>query len=432
MVRGRGWMPIGPSPLEGDLKFNGLVSSIAIHPWNPDIIYVGTGSGGLWKSINGGNTWNPLFDRQESLGVGEPGALAIDPSNPRIIYVGSSNRINKGTPNTVVTAPTGLYKSTDEGYSWIKLGSGYPSGNSGNAEDFDEQNINIIIVDPASPNTLYLASNHGVYQSVDGGVNWKRGMTSTGPIPDDDAQSLVLDASSVVGSRILYAGISSNGVFRSNDGGLNWTRILDGTTPAVQTALGTDTFGKVIVDIPPPTLTPNPAGVQIIYVSLQRIGASDNPVGIFISKDQGASWSMQASVDIPPKTQDGYSFHMAVDPGSPGDGINDIIYVGCVGQRRSDDSGNKFEIIHGGIHADTHAWAFIRMPAPSPSVVYNGNDGGLFKSLDKGAIWIPMNSGGIQTALFYNISSRPNTPGKGTHVGALKTTTSEQQPQQSV
>lgn len=276
-------MPIGPSPLEGDFKFNGLVSAIAIHPWNPDIIYVGTGSGGLWKSINGGNTWNPLFDRQESLGVGEPGALAIDPRNPRILYVGSSNRINRGTPNTVVAAPTGLYKSTDEGYSWIKLGSGYPSGNSGNAEDFDEQNINVIIVDPASPSTLYLASNRGVYQSIDGGVNWKRGMTSTGLI-SGDARSLVLDASSAA-ARILYAGISNNGVFRSNDGGLNWTRILDGTTPAVQTALGTDTFGKVIVDIPLPTLTPNPAGVQIIYASLQRIGTSDNPVGIFISKD---------------------------------------------------------------------------------------------------------------------------------------------------
>ena len=85
MVRGRGWIPIGPSPLEGDLKFNGLVSAIAIHPWNPDIIYIGTGGGGMWRSINGGENWTPLFDRQVSLGVGEPGALAIDPSNPNVL-----------------------------------------------------------------------------------------------------------------------------------------------------------------------------------------------------------------------------------------------------------------------------------------------------------------------------------------------------------
>jgi photosystem II stability/assembly factor-like uncharacterized protein len=414
-------MPLGPSPLEGDLQFNGLVSAIAIHPSNPDIIYIGTGSGGLWKSINGGETWNPLFDRQQSLGVGEPGALAIDPSNPNILYVGASNRINKGTPNTVVTGPTGLFKSTDEGYSWIRLGSDYPFGNSGNAEQFDEQNINVVIVDPASPSILYLASNRGVFRSIDGGVNWTRGMTPTGII-SGDAQSLVLDTSSAAASRILYAGISTNGVFRSNDGGLNWTRILDRTTPAVQTALGTDSFGKVIVDIAPPASTPNPAGVQNIYVSLERTGNQfdNNPVGIFISRDQGGTWSKQASVDIPPKTQNGYSFHMAVDPGSPGDGINDIIYVGCVGQRRSDDSGNKFEIIHPGIHADTHAWAFVRQPSPTPSIVYNGNDGGLFKSTDRGSTWIPINSGLIQTALFYNISLRPNTPGKGIQVGATQ------------
>ena len=111
---------------------------------------------------------------------------------------------------------------------------------------------------------------------------------------------------------------------------------------------------------------------------------------------------------------------MAVDPASPGDGINDIIYVGCVGQGRSDDSGNNFIRIHPGIHADTHAWAFVRQPSPTPSIVYNGNDGGLFKSMDRGATWVPLNSGGVQTGLFYNISLRPSTPGKGIQVGALQ------------
>ena len=104
-----------------------------------------------------------------------------------------------------------------------------------------------------------------------------------------------------------------------------------------------------------------------------------------------------------PEPQFDYAFHMAVDPGSPGDGINDIIYLGGVGQRRSDDSGNKFENISSGQHADTHAWAFFRRPYPSPSVVYCGNDGGLVKSTDKGPTWEPLNSGGLQTGLFYDL-----------------------------
>ena len=356
----------------------------------------------MWRSMDGGQRWMPLFDRQLTLGVGEPSGLAIDPNNTNILYLGTSNRINREP------RPAGIFKSMDGGYSWIKLGSGYPLGNIGNADQFFNQNINVIIVDPANSNTLYLASNFGVFRSTDGGLNWTRGMVPppTG-ILVGDTRSLILDTSAT-GSRILYAGISANGVFRSDDGGLNWRRILSITTPAVQTALGADSFGKVVVDIAPPISTPNPAGVQIIYVTLERTGnpSDNNPVGIFISRDQGVTWSKQSSINIPTRTQNGYSFHMAVDPASPGDGINDIIYVGCVGQRRSDDSGNNFTPIHPGAHADTHAWAFVRQPSPTPSIVYNGNDGGLVKSTDRGATWLALNSGGLQTGLFYNISDK--------------------------
>jgi hypothetical protein len=421
--KGRVWIPIGPSPLTEEhdnavFQFNGLVSAIAINPSNPNMIYIGTGSGGMWRSMDGGLTWVPLFDRQLALGIGGPGGIAIDPINANIVYVGTSGRINFSPPSA------GLFKSTDGGASWIRLGSGYPSGNIGNADQFfkpQPQFINVILVDPANSTTLYLASSTGVYRSTDGGLNWIRGRTPTGSIAGD-ARSLVLDTSAS-GQRILYTGISWNGVFRSNDGGLNWTQILDRTTPAVQAALGTDSFGKVVVDIAPPTSTPNPAGVQIIYVSLERIGSNNNQVGIFASRDQGATWLLQTSTNIPTNTntQGGYSLHMAVDPGSPGDGINDIIYLGCVGQARSDDSGNTFTKIHPGVHADTHAWAFVRQPSPTASIVYNGNDGGLAKSTDTGATWTLLSSGGLQTGLFYNIGIKPVPPGVlGVLLGALQ------------
>ena len=173
----------------------------------------------------------------------------------------------------------GLFKSIDGGYSWIRLGSGYPIGNTGNAQQFFDQNINVIIVDPANTNILYLASNIGIFRSTDGGLNWTQG-TTMGSFLSGDARSLVLDTSAA-GSRILYVGISAKGVFRSNDGGLNWTVILDQSTPAIQTAIGSGGFGKVVVDIPLPTSSPNPGGVQVIYVSLAGTGGAPDPVGIF-------------------------------------------------------------------------------------------------------------------------------------------------------
>lgn len=419
-LRGRAWIPIGPSPISKDIVINGLVSAIAINPSNPDIIYMGTGGGGMWRSMDGGVTWTPLFDRQLTLGVGGPSALAIDPDNTNIVYLGGSNRVSKSTPVTrLIRGQTGLFKSIDGGYGWIRVGSGYPLGNTGNAKQFFTQNINVIIVDPANSTTLYLASDVGLFRSTDRGLNWTQGRIPTGNLVGD-ARSLALDTSAT-GSRILYTGISGNGVFRSNDGGLNWARILDRNTPAVQAALGMDSFGKVLVDIAPPISPPNPVGVQIIYVSLERANPNKNdPVGIFISTDQGATWSQQTGTNLPNNCQGGYSFHMAVDPSSPGDGINDIIYIGCVGQCRSDDSGNTFTKINPGAHSDTHAWTFVRQPSPTPSIVYNGNDGGLVKSTDRGTTWTPLNSGGLQTGLFYNIDLRPNTPGIGVKVGALQ------------
>ena len=126
----------------------------------------------------------------------------------------------------------GLFKSTDGGASWVRLGAGYPSGNVGNAIQFANQSINVIIVDPANSNVVYLATVSGFFRSTDGGLNWTAGANGGG-----DARSLVLDTSTPAASRILYAGISGRGVFRSNDGGQNWTQILSGATAVVANAL---------------------------------------------------------------------------------------------------------------------------------------------------------------------------------------------------
>jgi hypothetical protein len=411
-LNGTVWAPIGPSPIsEGSKQDNGLVTVIAVNPNNAAIIYIGTAGGGTWRSRDGGATWTPLFDRQLALGIGEPGGIAIDPNNTDIVFVGTSERLlyqNTGIFGRPDSSQ-GLFKSVDGGNSWIQVGSGFPAANTGNATNFIGQWINVIIVDPANSQNLYLAASTGLYYSADGGQNWAAGAGVGG-----DARSLQLDLSSPAASRILYAGIVGSGAYQSTDGGQNWSQILSNTTPAVSAALVPPTtgFSKVIIAIAPPTSPPNPAGVQVLYVTLEGTGSTGfkDPIGVFLSTDQGATWTQQSASSLPKRTQGGYSFHMAVDPASPGDGVNDIIYFGTVSQAKSIDSGNSFSSLGVG-HADTHAWAFVPQPSPAPSIVFCGNDGGIDTSVDGGTTWNSLNSGGLQTGLFFNIDIKPDATG---------------------
>ena len=405
-LNGTVWAARGPSPMgEGSRQDNGLVSAIAVNPNDPNVIYQGTAGGGVWRSIDGGQHWIPQFDRQASLGIGEPAALAIDPNDTDTIYIGTSTRVAH-------QAQAGLFKSTDGGNSCVRLGSGYPDGNVGNAIGFASQSINVIMVDPADSQTVYLASTGGVFRSQDGGLNWTQGTGISG-----DVRSLVLDTSTPAASRVLHAGRAGRGAFTSTDGGQTWAQVLSASTPAVAAAVGAGGIGKVIVDIAPPATASGPAGVQVLYASMAGTGGAPDPVGFFISTDGGATWTQQSATNMPTKTQGSYSFHFAVDPASPGDGVNDIIYFGTVKQARSVDSGQNFTGLNG-LHADTHSWAFVPKPGGGQSTVYSGNDGGIFVSAD-GTNFSSLNSGGLQTGLFYNIDSKPDA-GADVIVGALQ------------
>jgi photosystem II stability/assembly factor-like uncharacterized protein len=435
-LNGRVWAPIGPSPIDqGSITANGQVTTIAVHPSNPNIVYIGTAWGGVWLTHNGGAAWTPIFDRAPALGIGEPAGIAIDPVNPSIIYVGTSNRDGSQFSGEATQPMAGLFKSTDGGGSWVRLGSGYPSSAPSNANQFFDQVINIVIVDPANHLVVYLATNAGVFVSSDGGLNW-----TPGTLPAGDVRSLVLDPTSPATGRILYAGVTGRGIFRSDDGGQTWTSILSGATPVVANELnsaGTPggparTVGKFIVALAPPTSPPAAEGIQVLYATMegrplnrprQPTDAPD-PVGVFKSTDQGLTWTLQtpAGSGIPPgfgmplNTQGGYSFHMAIDPASPGNGSDDIIYFGAVNQARSTDSGQTFTPLTG-LHADTHAWTFVPQPGPF-SIVYCGNDGGIYRS-DGGTAFTSLNGGGLQTALFYNLDVKPD-PTASVTLGALQ------------
>ena len=166
-LNGTVWAPIGPSPIDqGAITANGQVTAIAVNPNNPNIIYIGTAWGGVWLTRDGGNTWTPIFDRAPSLGVGDPGALAIDPIDTNVLYVGTTSREGSvfagGSEST--QPPAGLFKSNDGGASWICLGSGYPPSPPTNANIFFNQLITVVIVDPVNNQTIYLASNLGLFR----------------------------------------------------------------------------------------------------------------------------------------------------------------------------------------------------------------------------------------------------------------------------
>ena len=179
VLKGTAWKPIGPSPIvTASSRFdNGIVTSIAVHPANPSIVYLGTGGGGVWRTVDNGTNWRPLFDRQISLNIGEASAIAIDPVDPNTVYVGISGaafaRPGAFALNAIdTTAGRGLYKSTDAGATWIRLGSGFPLGNSGTANAFANDWIYSIVVEPTNRQVVYLAAQSGVYRSTDGGLNW--------------------------------------------------------------------------------------------------------------------------------------------------------------------------------------------------------------------------------------------------------------------
>jgi hypothetical protein len=426
-LNGTVWAPIGPSPInEGGTGDNGLVTAIAPHPTDPNTLYIGTAGGGVWKSEDQGTTWRPLFDRQISLAVGESGAMAIDPSSPDTIYVGTSGRLIFRTfssdTGTFTPVQAGIFKSADGGASWILLGSGFPINNNGNANQFAGIECNVLIVDPSNRN-IYLACGSGMFVSNDGGQNWTQGSGVFG-----DARSMALDTTSPVNSRILYAGVTGQGVFQSTDGGLTWTAILSQATTVLAKALCPSlacvpprTFGMFVVALAPPTAIPNPAGIQVLYATMEGNPISSgapNPVGIFISINQGATWTQQGGTGIATTTYGGYCLVLAVDPASPGDGFNDILYFGDISQAVSTNSGNSFSGISN-THSDTHALGFIRRPSPQTSIALIGCDGGIFMSKDTGSTWTSLNSGGLQTSLFYNIDVRPDATASVT-VGALQ------------
>ena len=209
----------------GPASMSGRVTAIAAVRSNPDIMYIGSASGGLWKSTSGGVTWQPIFD---TMAVASIGAVAIDPRNPSIVWVATG----EGNPRNSMTSGNGMYKSVDAGRTWTHLGLD------------NSRNINRIVIDPFNPDVVYVSAlgaawgenpERGVFKTTDGGQTWKRILyvdTKTG------AADLVMDPSNpnkLFAAMWQYrrwpwyfkSGGPGSGLYVTLDGGATWKKRTD-------------------------------------------------------------------------------------------------------------------------------------------------------------------------------------------------------------
>jgi photosystem II stability/assembly factor-like uncharacterized protein len=214
------WRSVGPE-FQG-----GRISSIAGHPSNPYIIYAAAGSGGLWKTVNNGTTWSPIFDSESSLCIG---AIAVSVSNPDDVWVGSGEELMARSSY----AGTGIFKSKDGGKTWENMGLS------------DSHHIARIVIDPKDPDVVYVAvlgheytfnAQRGLFKTTDGGLTWQKILfinerTGAVEVVTDPSDSRVLYAAMWEHDRKPWNNIESgegSGLWKTEDGGLTWKRLTNG------------------------------------------------------------------------------------------------------------------------------------------------------------------------------------------------------------
>ncbi len=303
------WRLVGPFR-------GGRVDAVSGVPGRPTEFYFGSVNGGVWKTINAGRTWFPVFDREPIASIG---ALAVAPSNADVVYVGSG----ESTLRDSVGYGNGVYKSTDGGRTWRHLGLD------------DTQHIGRVAVHPTNPDIVFVAAighfyaahpERGVYRSQDGGTTWQKVLYTNDSV---GAVDVVIDPSN---PQIVYASLwntrrppwyayapsngPGGGIYKSIDGGSTWSPLTGG--------LPTEAVGRSGLAIAPS----NP---QRIYAV---VDAKDG--GLFRSDDRGATWTRTTS-DTRVWGRGWYFEKVAVDPKNP-----DVVYVPNVGVQRSTDGGKTF------------------------------------------------------------------------------------------
>ncbi len=345
----------------GPAGMSGRVTSIdALHS-NPDIIYLGTASGGVWKTENGGSNWLPIFDDQPILNIG---AVAIQQSNPSVLWVGTG----EGNPRNSLNLGGGIYKSLDGGKTWQLKGLEKTS------------NIHRVIIDPTEPNTVYAAAignpyaehpQRGVYKTTDGGNSWKlilhtNDTSGCAELVMDPSNPNKLIANMWQHRRTPYSfksGGPGSGLYMTYDGGKTWEKL------GKKQGLPEGDYGRIGITIS----TNQPKRIYAL------VEATKN--GLYKTDDGGFKWELVNSNAVDVTNRPFYFQDIRVDPLNENRlyNINQMISM-------SEDGGKTFQnvIPYSGIHPDHHA--FWIHPT-NPNFIIDGNDGGIGVSHDRGRTW---------------------------------------------
>ena len=351
------WTQLGPG------NIGGRVRAIVVHPTDPNLVYLGSVSGGVWKTTNGGTSWSPLKDNMENLAVC---SIVMDPTNSSILYAGTG----EGYFNGDALRGEGIFKTTDAGATWVRLSS---------ANNSNFYYVNKLVIDQ-STNALYAATRKGLYKSTDGGASFTGMLVGTGgaDVHCMDVEVAYTSPSTIYASFGLFNDAS---IYRSTDGGSSFSSNL-GQSGQGRIEIATSASNPLIAIASFCDLTTN--GVTLMA------STSDGGDNWFTMTVPGPAFS---GPDNYAGTQAWYDNIVYIDPNNSA-----TLYVGGLDFWKSTNSGSSWTqktnwYSQAGapqyVHADQHAIAF----APSnTNIMYLGTDGGIFKSTNKGENWTAINN----------------------------------------
>ncbi len=364
---------LGPGTMSGRIT--------AIEGVNADskTLYVGTAGGGVWKSTNAGASFKPIFDKY-CMSIG---AIAIDQRTPSTVFVGAGESNMRNT----VSIGDGLYKSTDAGDNWVKVGLD------------STEHISKIIIDPKNASTIYVAApgplwsdskHRGLYKSTDGGTTWNKILyinekTGCADIAVDPTNPDIIYATTWEFRRLPYSfnsGGNGSGMWKSADGGKTWRELKNG--------LPAKPFGRIAL-----TLAPSSPQNMIAIIESKE-------TGLYISADGGENWKSQ-SATMNVVSRPFYFSTLVIDPKNP-----KRVYRPGFSFSYSDDGGYSFTDASydgGWVHSDHHA---LWINPNYTNQMYLGTDGGVYFSLDRGATWMFVYN--LPVGQFYHVACDNKTP----------------------
>lgn len=369
----------------GPAGMSGRITAIDVVTEQPDVMYVGAASGGVWKSTSGGIDWDPVFEDQTTASIG---AIAIQQSNPSVVWVGTG----EGNPRNSLNGGDGVYRTLDGGKTWKKMGLE------------KTRHIHRIIVHPNDPNTVYVGAigspwgeheERGVYKTTDGGKTWNRILfnnirTGVAELVMDPTNPNKLIAAMWEHKRdpwFFKSGGPGSGIYVTFDGGETWEERTE------EDGLPKGELGRIGLAIAPSR--PN-----VVYALIES-----KKNALYRSDDGGFNWKMiNSNSDI--GNRPFYYHEIYVDPVNENRVYSIFTYVNV-----SVDGGKSFSQLMGaygvdnGVHPDHHAW-YIH--PKNPNFMMDGNDGGLNITRDRGETWRFVEN--LPVGQFYHVAVDNETP----------------------